>query len=382
MTAPLVSIFMFCKDRASSVGRAIDSVLAQTWPHIEIVVQDAASTDGTREILQGYGDAIKLVSAPDSGAAEGFLRALQRCQGDYIGSCLSDEELLPDAVERAVAYFQDHPQVAAITGDADIIDAEGKLIGQHIGGDFILASYLTGDYCPYFVSSYFRRSSLQQLGLMDPAWVPTSIEFEMWCELGSHFPIHYVPGKFGRYGIHPDQLSNLPSDVQLHMDGRLLTFQKLFSAGGSLASPDTVTPLLMRRLMAGQCVMQFNHLSAYHKTDAAQRYLDLYLLHTRHFVHVLAEQNGWGYDDEAVMALLASSPTAPFTDKGQTELEALLALSSRHDPLPTLRPFPGMVSRIVLPPPSPLMLDSLARTLVRQGLPEQAVHCQKLAAQG
>lgn len=378
MSAPLVSIFMFCKNRSGSIARAIDSVLAQTWPHVEIVVQDAASTDGTVEILRGYGDAIKLVSAPDSGAAEGFLRALQRCRGEFIGSCLSDEELLPDAVARAVDYFHAHPQVAAITGDADIIDAEGRKIGEHVGSEFVLAAYLTGDYCPYFVSSFFRRSALERLGLMDPSWVPTSIEFEMWCELGSHFPIDYVPGKFGRYGIHPGQLSNLPSDIQLHMDGRLATFKKLFSPGGSLASEAAVTPLLMRRLMAGQCVMQFNHLSAYRQTEAARRYLDLYLLHARHYVHALATRRGWGYDDEAVTALLAQTPESVFTPGGEAVLSEIL-VDARTAPPPTPRPFPGSPARIILPPLGDEMFQSLADTLDRLGLPDQAGHCRRLA---
>ena len=51
---------MFVRNGARSVRRAVDSVLAQTYPNIEFVVQDGASTDGTLDILRSYGERIKL----------------------------------------------------------------------------------------------------------------------------------------------------------------------------------------------------------------------------------------------------------------------------------------------------------------------------------
>src|SRR6185312_16502829 len=51
-----VSIFMFVRNGAPTLRRAIDSVLAQTYPNIEFIVQDGASTDGTLDILRSYGE--------------------------------------------------------------------------------------------------------------------------------------------------------------------------------------------------------------------------------------------------------------------------------------------------------------------------------------
>ncbi len=104
---PLVSIFMFVRNGGKSLRRAIDSVLAQSYPNIEFVVQDAVSTDGTLDVLRGYGDRIKVVSEPDSGPSDGLWRAMNRCTGEFVGSCLADEELMPDAVERIVRSFKD-----------------------------------------------------------------------------------------------------------------------------------------------------------------------------------------------------------------------------------------------------------------------------------
>ena len=114
---PLVSIFCFCKNRVKTIRRCIDSIITQDYPNVEIIVQDGASTDGTLEILQEYGNQIKLVSEPDTGPMDGFFRALQRIRGEFFGSCLSDEELFPHAVSWGVENLIKRPEVAAIYGD-------------------------------------------------------------------------------------------------------------------------------------------------------------------------------------------------------------------------------------------------------------------------
>src|SRR5690242_15945311 len=131
---PLVSVFMFVRNGGKSLRRAVDSVFDQTYPNIEFVVQDAVSTDGTLDVLRNYGDRIKLVSEPDSGPSEGLWRAMNRCTGEFVGSCLADEELMPGAVERVVSIFKESPGSGAITGDALVTDIDGKITGSWISG--------------------------------------------------------------------------------------------------------------------------------------------------------------------------------------------------------------------------------------------------------
>src|SRR6185503_16312449 len=146
---PLVSIICFCKDRAATIRRCIDSVLGQSYSNIEFVVQDGASTDGTLEILRSYDDPrIKIVSEKDSGPAEAFWKVMNRCEGDIIGTCLSDEELLPDAVERAVAHFRGAPHLGAITCNGFVTNTEGQVINEFNAGEFSFVDYLFGWYCP------------------------------------------------------------------------------------------------------------------------------------------------------------------------------------------------------------------------------------------
>ena len=245
---------MFVRNGGRSLRRAIDSVMAQTYPRIEFVVQDAVSTDGTLDLLRSYGDRIKLVSEPDLGPSDGLLRAIRRCTGALIGSCLADEELMPDAVQRAVDAFQD-TGTGAITGDALITDLEGKTTGLWTSGPFTLVEYLLADYSPYFVSSFFRRNTLLSVGLLDDKWNLNCVEFELWCRIASHSHIKYVPYILAKYAQHPGQLSNSYEDALIHLKGRLANIAALCAPGGFFDD----RPLLHNLFVWGHARIFCNH---------------------------------------------------------------------------------------------------------------------------
>ncbi|CAN2046927.1 putative Glycosyltransferase [Candidatus Magnetomoraceae bacterium gMMP-1] len=226
---PLVSIFMMCKNSAYTIRRSIESVLAQDYPNIEYIVQDGASTDGTLEILKEYGDRIKLISEPDSGSDDGFFRALKRCTGDIIGSCLSDEELLPYAVSWAVNNLSKHPDVAAIYGDYYRIDFDGKILSTNKAKPFNFERYLCHEIVPPFCSSFFRRTCLEAIGYKTIDWALGCGEFELWIRLGVKFPIRYVSGLVAKFGVNPRTNSQQISTYLWTIRGRIKLMDKLFN---------------------------------------------------------------------------------------------------------------------------------------------------------
>ena len=263
---PLVSVFMFVRNGAATIRRAIDSVLAQTHANIEFIVQDGASTDGTLDILRSYGDRLKIVSEPDNGPSDGLWRALHRCSGEFIGSCQADEELLPDATERAIAILRENVEVGAVTGDAMITDINGRQTGLWTSGPFNLVDYLMADYCPYFCSTFFRRQALVDAGLESDDWNPDCIEFELWCRLAAHSIIKYVPGIFSKYASHPDQSSNKPGDAIKHMRGRLNHVIRMCSDSGFLGA----NPLLCVLFIWGHARCFCNHAMLFKRPQIAE----------------------------------------------------------------------------------------------------------------
>ncbi len=232
---PLVSIFMICKNRVDTIRRSIESVLAQDYPKIEYIVQDGDSTDGTLEILREYGNRINLVSELDSGIEEASSRVLNRCKGDVIAPCWSDDELLPYAVSWAVENLSKYPDVAAIYGDYYTIDAEGNVLNKAKGPDpFTLERYLCHEIVPPFCSSFFRRSCLEEIGVRDGKWRSECNDFELWIRLGVKFPIKYVPGLVSKFGVHPGSNTSGVSDYLRQIPLRIRTMEKFFD------DPDTL----------------------------------------------------------------------------------------------------------------------------------------------
>ncbi len=196
-TAVKVSLFMFVKGPAPRRKQAYASMVNQTYANTEIIV-----VDGDVE--------------PDNGPNDALRKAINRCKGDIIGSCQADEVLEHDAAGLAVAHFREHPDWGAITGDAWLLDEHGKGGGYHRGQPFDLSAYLRCEQTPYFCASFFRREALPFLRSDSE-----SVEFDIWCHLGLHAEIRYIPYSLASYAIHPAQSSNNPKHILPHIRGRL-----------------------------------------------------------------------------------------------------------------------------------------------------------------
>ncbi|HZQ91931.1 MAG TPA: glycosyltransferase family A protein [Terriglobales bacterium] len=104
--APLVSAVIATYNRAYIVGEAIDSILAQTYPRVEVIVVDDGSKDGTPAVLsERYGDRIRLISQKNAGPAAARNRGVQEARGDIITFLDSDDLWLPTYIERQVSVL-------------------------------------------------------------------------------------------------------------------------------------------------------------------------------------------------------------------------------------------------------------------------------------
>ena len=97
---PSLSIVTICRNSATTIERALESVVANGYPGLEYVVVDGGSTDGTLEILERYRKHIaKLVSEPDRGISDALNKAIELTTGEYHLLVHADDVLLPGALE-------------------------------------------------------------------------------------------------------------------------------------------------------------------------------------------------------------------------------------------------------------------------------------------
>lgn len=125
--APLVSVIIPTRNSETSLPRCLDSVLAQTYPHVEIIVVDGASTDGTLDVLRAYDDRVDYwISEPDEGIYPAMNKGLDLARGELVGILGSDDRYRPDAIQHVVRAYREHPAAAGFMGHRAVEEADGK----------------------------------------------------------------------------------------------------------------------------------------------------------------------------------------------------------------------------------------------------------------
>ena len=109
--------------------RAIQSVLSQTYDNIEYILVDAGSTDESLSIIDRYRKRISsVICEPDDGPANGLNKGFSHADGDIFGYINADDYYLPDAIEKTVKFFNDHPDADIVSGHCYIVnEMTGKL---------------------------------------------------------------------------------------------------------------------------------------------------------------------------------------------------------------------------------------------------------------
>jgi Glycosyl transferase family 2 len=124
IAAPLVSVVITCYDQARYLAEAIESVMAQSYPHIELVVVDDGSHDNTVEVAARY-PGVRLVSQANAGLSAARNAGIRHTNGAYLIFLDADDRLLPEAVADGLAAFAQHPEAAFVVGRYRTVDADG-----------------------------------------------------------------------------------------------------------------------------------------------------------------------------------------------------------------------------------------------------------------
>jgi glycosyltransferase involved in cell wall biosynthesis len=128
MAQPLISVIINNYNYARFVATAVESALAQTYPHKEIIVVDDGSTDESRAVLQPYADRVQLIFKENGGQASAFHAGFAAARGSVICFLDADDYWSPQLLERVAARWDD--SVAIMEWRMECVDAEGKSLGR------------------------------------------------------------------------------------------------------------------------------------------------------------------------------------------------------------------------------------------------------------
>ncbi len=159
MFHPRLSIVTIVFNNVLHIERTLESVIRQTYPHIEYIVIDGGSTDGTMDLIRKYTDRIThLVNEKDRGIYDAMNKGLALATGDYILFMNSGDELYDPKTVANV--FASAPDADMYYGETEMIDENGTSLGQrrHAAPDaFTWRSFRYG-MCISHQAIYIRRS--------------------------------------------------------------------------------------------------------------------------------------------------------------------------------------------------------------------------------
>jgi glycosyltransferase involved in cell wall biosynthesis len=168
-----VSVITVCKNSEKTIERAIQSLVAQTYPHIEYIVIDGNSTDGTRSIVEQYGDRIThLISEPDNGIYSAMNKGIQLATGDLLYFLNSDDYLFDaNVIQDIIQFLADHPEYDFIYGDHEARFSFGKSsIHKPTPPNRILKEMVCLGECFIQPASFFKAELFQKLGLFSESY--------------------------------------------------------------------------------------------------------------------------------------------------------------------------------------------------------------------
>jgi len=199
---PLVSIVTPSFNQAQFLEQTILSVLEQDYPHIEYLIVDGGSTDGSLELIQRYAPhLIWWVSEPDQGQTDAINKGFSHARGEILAWLNSDDTYQPGAISQAVEYLQSHPEVGMVYGDANLIDASGNIIGKFPARQTDYRRLRRGYVHIPQQASFFQASLWKQVGPLDPSFY-FAMDYDLWVRLARISEIHYCPNLWADFRLH------------------------------------------------------------------------------------------------------------------------------------------------------------------------------------
>lgn len=128
---PLVSIAIPVYNGQATLADSLRSVLAQTYPHIEVIVVDDGSTDGTWDVLLSFGPSIRAIQQANSGIASARNAGIQAARGDFIALMDADDLCEPERIAVQLQCLLEKPELVLCCSEFSAFDAEGLVSESH-----------------------------------------------------------------------------------------------------------------------------------------------------------------------------------------------------------------------------------------------------------
>jgi len=210
LTGEGVTVVIPTYNYARYLAEAIDSALAQTHPHVEVLVIDDGSTDETPDVISGYGDRIRSVRQENAGLCVARNRGLAEAANELVVLLDADDVLDPGMIEESIKAFKRLRPAAAVVGHVSRrINQHGEAMAE-IGvppddsRDFTALDFLlVNRFAPIVLA---HRDILLECGGFDPAF-RASEDRDMWMRVSARHRVYRLKEVLSSKRSHADNMS-------------------------------------------------------------------------------------------------------------------------------------------------------------------------------
>jgi len=231
MQKGLVSVVIPNYNYAHYLREAVDSVLAQTYPDIEIIAVDDGSTDGSREVIQSYGQRITAVLQQNQGVAAARNNGVAIGKGEFVAFLDADDAWMPEKIERQISAFSQDENLGLVHVAVEEINERGDAIRTvtcglegNVSSDLLRfdRAVILGGGSGLMVT----RAVFDEVGGFDEE-LSTSADWDLFYRISSRYSVGFVSETLLRYRIHS---SNMHGNITRMEAEMLRGFEKAFAA--------------------------------------------------------------------------------------------------------------------------------------------------------
>ena len=228
---PSVSVIMPNFNNEKFLSQAIDSVLQQPYSNFELLVIDDGSTDGSLEILRGYGDSIRYMSTENRGAAAARNLGILSSKGSLIAFIDSDDLWIPGKLSKQVSKLMDE--------DLDLVYCHVQEIDARNNPGKIKFARFKGNCNKVFIenpsvavivggmsTAIIRRELLALSGIFDTRVPAPTEDWDFLRRFCNYARVDYCDEVLTQYRIHTTNISK--SSLRRYFRGNLFSVHKMF----------------------------------------------------------------------------------------------------------------------------------------------------------
>ncbi|HWS23040.1 MAG TPA: glycosyltransferase family 2 protein [Anaerolineales bacterium] len=232
-------------NQAAYIEATIQSVLEQDYQHVEYIIIDGASLDGSVDVIKKYEKKLAAwISEEDNGQTDALNKGFHLATGDIFAWINSDDTYEPGTFKAVAEFFERNPEIGMVYGDAHFIDDEGKRIGKFPAAQTDYARLRAGYVHIPQQAAFFRAEVWKKVGPLDPDFY-FAMDYDLWIRIAKIAKIVYLPGKFwANFRLHT-QAKTISADDRCWPEMLKVHYRD----GGSFFSP-IVFKYYLRKLLA------------------------------------------------------------------------------------------------------------------------------------